>query len=106
MPSTKTSLPSPSTSGGSLQHLEPDAAHPETLTGLPCSKETLLSLVAICTALLNETRSSDAMWLAMRRAETLAALEGVREKEFYRVRTVVGKHWMAQRRVDPISGMF
>lgn len=105
-PSTVKSLPAPSVTGGAPLPLEPVAALPATLTDLPCSAGTLISLSAICTGLLSETLSPDAMFLAMRRAATEAHNAGVDPNEFNRVCQIIERHWRHRRAQNPLSRMF
>jgi hypothetical protein len=86
--------------------LVPAAALPETLSALTCSNETLISLTAICTGLLAETLSSDAMFLALMRASRDAAKAGIDFEEFNRVVDITIKHWEHQRSRNPLSKLF
>jgi hypothetical protein len=92
--------------GGSPLPLAPDAVLPATLSDLTCSSETLLSLTAICTGLLAETLSQDAMFLALMRAARESEKMGIRLTEFQRVQDIILRHWSTQRRQNPLSKMF
>lgn len=103
---TTKSPPCPLKRGGSPQPSVPAVALPETLSALTCSSETLISLTAICTGLLAETLSSDALFLALMRASRDAAKAGVDLEEFNRVSTIILKHWEHQRSRNPMSRVF
>lgn len=104
--STTTSSAVQCQNGGPTQPLEPVAVLPATLSDLPCSSETLISLSAICGGLLAETLSGDAMYLAMARAEDDAQKAGVALEEFERVRKIILRYWAVRRGQNPLSKLF
>lgn len=106
VPSTKRSSTDPLPNGGPTQPLVPVVVLPETLSDLPCSSETLISLSAICGGLLAETLSGDAMYLALMRAQDDALAAGVDPEEYQRVQDVILKHWAAKRSRNPLSKMY
>ncbi|MHB8524110.1 MAG: hypothetical protein ACYDH9_25595 [Limisphaerales bacterium] len=61
---------------------------------------------AICTGLLAEALSPDAMFLALDRAARAAAAAGVSQSEYERVQTIILRHWQARRAGNPLSKLF
>ena len=106
MPSTEKSLPLIPVTGTSLQPSAPGAVHPLTLDGQPCSNATLISLVAICSGLMAETLSEDAMFLALARAKREALTMGVDPADYQHVRELILKRWVAQRSRNPLNSLF
>lgn len=100
------SLPVPKATGTSLRPLAPVVALPSIPPGLPCSKEVLVALLAICNGLLGEMLSPDAMYLAMLRARSDAEKAGVSDEAFMGVVKLVEKQWQARRAGNPLSKMF
>lgn len=100
------SLPDQSTSGSGIQPSAPDAAPLSIPTALPCSRETLLCLSAICSNLLYETLSEDSILIALRMAERDALQAGISPAEFQRVKEVILRHWTVKRAQNPLSKLF
>jgi hypothetical protein len=96
----------PKASGGSLQPSELGVALPSIQSGLKCSEETLLCLLAICIGMMSEMLSQDSMFLAMGRALGQAKAMEVSQEEFERVQAVVLKHWERRRAGHPLRDMF
>ena len=70
------------------------------------SNETVKAILAILTALLRETLSSDVMALALHQAESVALAGGVSQKEFDRVKTEVAEFWADRKSRHPLASMF
>lgn len=64
------------------------------------------ALTALMVGLLRETLSADAIYLAVRRAQTLALENGVSEAEFRRVAEIVVIDWHIKRKENPMSCLF
>ncbi len=106
VPNTTRSLRVQKASGGLPLLLEPGAALPSTQSGLKCSEETLVCLLAICTGMMSEMMSPDSMFLALMRADGEAKAMGASAEEFERVKAVVQKHWERRRSNHPLRDMF
>lgn len=93
------------TDGTCLQPSEQAVARPST----PCvsvSSETVKVITAMCLALMDQTLSSDSMWLALRQAEDMSIKAGVPKEQAEEIVRQVGRAWLARRRRNPLSGMF
>jgi hypothetical protein len=104
-PSTTESLPCRKSSGTSLQRSERVAVHQE----MPCvsvSPETVKVITAMCLSLMDQTLSSDCMWMAMRSAEDMAIGAGVPQATAHEIVRQVGQAWLLRRSRNPLSGMF
>jgi len=75
-------------------------------TGFASSEESVRALTSLLLGLLRETLSGDALYLAIKRAESIAAENGVRPEEFQRMARVVVLNWHLKCRENPFSRMF
>ena len=60
----------------------------------------------MCLALMDQTLSSDSMWLAMRQAEDMSVKAGVPQEKAEEIVRQVGRAWLARRCRNPLSSMF
>lgn len=93
------------TDGTCLQRSEQAVARPSTPT-VSVSSETVKVITAMCLALMDQTLSSDSMWLAMRQAEDMAIQSGVPKEQAEEIVKQVGRAWLARRNLNPLSSMF
>jgi hypothetical protein len=70
------------------------------------SSETVRAVLAILTALLRETLSSDVMELSLSQAEHVALAGGVSQSEFDRVKKGVVRFWADRKAQNPLASMF
>lgn len=106
--STNRSLKAKTSHGTLLPPLEQAVVHHSTKF-LPESSElneTVKAILAILTALLRETLSSDVVALALHQAESVALDGGVSKTEFDRVRKSVVMFWADRKAKHPLAGMF
>lgn len=113
--STKRSLRQRSRNGKLLQHLEPVAVVPSTLSVMNFSRgereasetsETVVALTAIVAGLLEMTLSEDVIYLAMNIAKQRSLAAGVSEEEFTRVSEELKIHWVRKKSLNPLASMF
>lgn len=106
MQSTEKSLRSLPPTGSTRQLLAQVAAPPETPTELPCSKDTLIALLAVIEGLLANTHSEDVLYLALSSAYHRAERNGVPAAEIEHVQEHVVKLWATRHARDPMSELF
>lgn len=93
------------TDGTCLQRSEQAVALHST-PSVSVSSETVKVITAMCLALMDQTMSSDCMWMAMRSAEDMAIQAGVPKAVAEDIVRQVGQAWLARRSRNPLSGMF
>lgn len=79
---------------------------PHSTPTVNVSSETVKVITAMCLALMDQTMSSDSMYLAMRSAEDMAVKAGVPEDVAEDVVRQVGKAWLSRRNRNPMASMF
>jgi len=93
------------TTGTSLQPSGQDVAL-RLIPTVSVSSETVKVITAMCLALMDQTLSSDCMWMAMRSAEDMAIKAGVPKEQAEEIVRQVGRAWLARRHRNPLSSMF